>query len=347
MRNVYLVLILCCLVGCNHKTEEGKSLMVTHESIQLKNDYLGKPGPIIELDKKIVGIDYALDSCLFYIDIETDSLYRFGPRGVGPDEFIYPHTIQHLDKNRFGIFDLQARKYTQIQIKNHQIHMETPIAVANDKISMSFDVKQISDNSYLGMGPYPKEMFVFMDSLSNTKSSFSEFPYKDSSEKALKNHLRAMAYQGRLVLNTDRDRVAFTSIWGEIFHIYKVEKDSLVLLNKSEKVYPKYTVEDSQDGYSAPMYGSNIVGYISSTANNQYIYLLYSGTNLEDYAKAQKEFDASTIHVFNWEGEKVQTLTLDIPCTNICISSDSQVLWAITNNPDPELVKFNLPTIEK
>lgn len=108
MRNVYLVLILCCLVGCNHKTEEGKSLMVTHESIQLKNDYLGKPGPIIELDKKIVGIDYELDSCLFYIDIETDSLYRFGPRGVGPGEFIYPYTIQHLDKNRFGIFDLQA-----------------------------------------------------------------------------------------------------------------------------------------------------------------------------------------------------------------------------------------------
>ena len=71
MRNVYLVLILCCLVSCNHKTEEGKSLMVTHESIQLKNDYLGKPGPIIELDKKIVGIDYALDSCLFYIDSET------------------------------------------------------------------------------------------------------------------------------------------------------------------------------------------------------------------------------------------------------------------------------------
>lgn len=51
--------------------------------------------------------------------------------------------------------------------------------------------------------------------------------------------------------------------------------------------------------------------------------------------------------VFNWEGEKVQTLTLDIPCTNICISSDSQVLWAIANNPDPELVKFILPTIEK
>lgn len=156
-----------------------------------------------------------------------------------------------------------------------------------------------------------------------------------------------MAYQGRLVLNTDRNRLAFTSIWGKIFHIYKVEKDSLILLHKSEKVYPKYTVEDSQDGYSAPMYGSNIVGYISSTANKQYIYLLYSGTKLEDYAKAQKEFDASTIHVFNWEGEKVQTFTLDIPCTNICISSDSQVLWAIANNPDPELVKFNLPTIEK
>ena len=76
MRNVYLVLILCCLVSCNHKTEEGKSLMVTHESIQLKNDYLGKPGPIIELDKKIVGIDYALDSCLFYIDMEYNIWIR-------------------------------------------------------------------------------------------------------------------------------------------------------------------------------------------------------------------------------------------------------------------------------
>ena len=70
--------------------------------------------------------------------------------------------------------------------------------------------------------------------------------------------------------------------------------------------------------------------------------MLYSGVKLEDFTKAQKEFDASTIHVFNWEGEKVQSFTLDIPCTNICISSDNQVLWAIANNPDPELVKFIL-----
>lgn len=46
--------------------------------------------------------------------------------------------------------------------------------------------------------------------------------------------------------------------------------------------------------------------------------------------------------VFDWSGNPVTKYALDIFVTEICISPDDAVLYAISNKPDPELIYFNL-----
>ena len=48
----------------------------------------------------------------------------------------------------------------------------------------------------------------------------------------------------------------------------------------------------------------------------------------------------------NWKGKKISNLKLDVNCFSITVSPDNRTLWGIANNPDPELVYFELPAID-
>lgn len=339
---LYLTLATSLICCSNKKQIEENNVAIFHKSIQLKNDILGKPGPCILIGNNIIGIDYRLDSCFFCINTQNDSIYRFGSRGNGPNEFISPLTLQYIDKNHFGSFDFNLGEYTRFKINNKNINIERRYKVINNEISASFDFKQISNNSYLGFGPYKEDMYIILDSLANLKSSFFEIPYKDKDEKSIANNVRAMAYQGRLNLNPTRNKFIYTSIWGDIIHIYNISNDKIDIITKIENIYPSYIPQQDEYGYSAPLYSSNIVGCISSTTTEKYIYLLCSNEKIEKFTKEGKEFCGKIVRIYDWHGNKVQSFILDLECSNICVSQDDKMLYAIADNPDPELVLFDL-----
>lgn len=344
--NIFFILLIFLLAGCNgNKNIQEKGLPISHNSITLNNGCLGKPGPIIYVDNKIVGIDYMLDSCFFYVNIQNDSLYRFGTRGQGPNEFIYPYTLQHLNDTSFAAFDLNAKKFCLFHLENNTINVTEQYSVINAKSLLSFDFKKISNNSYLGFGPYPQEMFIIIDTLGKVKRSFFEFPYKDKNEKKIKNDLRAMAYQGLVNFNISNNKLLYAPTFGDIIHVYQIDQDNMRIVYKQENSYPVYKTEENADSYSAPLSVSNVGGYISSSTTSKYFYLLYSGTTLKDLIKTKNEFSGNTVIVYNWVGEKVKTFSLDIACKNICVTPDDKLLYAIAENPEPELVYFNLPNL--
>ncbi len=336
---IYIVLSII-LIGCNPNKKIGNGILITHQKVDIQNDFIGKSGPIVFVDNKIIGIDYMLDSCFFYIDTKSDSLFRFGIRGQGPKEFIYPYTLQTIDEHHFCTYDLNSRAVIQFEVNGH-INMQEKRIVS--KNVMSFDYKKIDQNSYLGFGPYKEGMFVISDSLGRVKESFFEYPYKDKDEKSIKNYLRSMAYQGIVNFNPAGNKFVYTPTWADIIHLYKISNDSIEVITKIENTYPIYKVEESNGGFAAPLRRSNIANYISSAVTNNYIYLLYSGSKLEDYIKTKKEFQGNTVYVYDWTGEKINTLTLDIPCKSICVSLNDKTLWAIAENPEPELVQFEIP----
>lgn len=237
------VFFVCCQ---DKKQEEVETINLTHKTVSLKNDYIGKPGRIIFIDEKIVGIETALDSCFFMINLKNDSLYRFGNRGQAPSEFLFPYTLQYLDKKHFGVFDIYKNNYSLFCIAD-EIHLEKQYNIMNNNLFGSFDLKKVGKNCLLGFGSYPKEMFLLMDTLGHSKNSYFEFPYRDKDEKSIKNNLRGMAYQCALASNTANNRLAFAPHFSEILHFYEIKNDSLTVLYKYEAKYPQYTIEERDD----------------------------------------------------------------------------------------------------
>ena len=48
------------------------------------------------------------------------------------------------------------------------------------------------------------------------------------------------------------------------------------------------------------------------------------------------------IYVFDWNGNAVKKYELNIPVTLISVDDEDKVLYAFSNMPDPELIKFKL-----
>ena len=46
--------------------------------------------------------------------------------------------------------------------------------------------------------------------------------------------------------------------------------------------------------------------------------------------------------MFDWNGNTVQKYELNIPVTLISVDDEDKALYAFSNMPDPELIKFKL-----
>lgn len=340
--------LILLFISCRPQKQKEESISLTHQSVPIKNDYLGKPGQIICIDDKIVGIDMMLDSCLFSIDLKTDSLFRFGKKGGGPEEFVQPYTLQYLDEKHFGMFDLWGRKFCVFSMDGNKISLQHKYNTENEKSALSFTVKQMAKNRFLSQAPYSDAMYVVMDSLGTVLKSFFEFPYKDTDERTIQNRLRGMAYQGPMSFNPSCDRFVYSPSTGDIIHFYAIEGDEVHVVSRLEKAYPRYIPEEGADGaISAAISRSEKFSYIASTATDRYVYLLYSDAVFEDLIKEGKMNSGRTVFVYNWKGEKLRSFALDIDCQQICVSTDDGTLYAIAENPEPELVRFDISPWQK
>ena len=340
-KGLYFVFLLA-LTACGTQSKQELDAVLAHQTVEIKNDYLGKVGPLVATADKLYGVDFLLDTCFYCIDPTENTLQRFGTKGQGANEFLYPGSLQYVDENTIGIYDGRLRKYTEIDCQSgFNLSMRSP----NLGERFSFYAKKLPDGQYIGIGPYDDGMFTLFNSSGVAQKCFYEYPYHDVDEKTIKNVLRAMAYQGTFVSNPSKDKLAFSVSNGEILHFYQWKDDNLQIIRKIENRYPNYKPDEIGGGFSAIMSKENVYGYISLYATDQYVYALYSGETAKSCLENNKEPDGDQLIIFNWKGEKIKTLKLDIRCLTIAVTPDDKILYGIANNPDPELERFDLSGI--
>lgn len=342
MKKEWCFIFLFALIACGTQPKQEPDAVLAHQTVEIKNDYLGKVGPLIATADRLYGVDFLLDTCLYCINPAENTLQRFGTKGQGANEFLYPGSLQYVDENTIGVFDVRLRKYSEIDCQSgFKPTMQSPKLGER----LSFYAKKLPDGQYIGIGPYDDGMFTLFDTSGVARKCFYEYPYRDTDEKSIKNALRAMAYQGIFVSNPSKDKLAFSASHGEILHFYQWKEGNLELIRKIENQYPDYLPDESGNSLSAAMKKENRFGYISLYATDQYLYALYSGETMKSCLENNKEHDGDQITIFNWEGEEVKTLKLDIRCISIAVTPDDKILYGIANNPDPELERFDLNSI--
>jgi hypothetical protein len=322
---------------CRSPKENKNTVSTSHLETYENKLFLGKGGwMLITEDLHLIGIDLEGEGLFYCQDVlRPDSFFRFGAKGPGPEEYIFPYTIQFIDNSTIGIYDLMQKKYSTVSFK------ASPKAVKKKQVSvdrMSFRILQTCYNQYIGIGAYPDGMFSLFDSLGTHLKSFFEYPCKDGEEGKIRNELRAMAYQGKTVSNLSRTKFAYAASSADIIHFYDIQENDIRPIRKIENRFAKYVPQEENGGFGAAYLPDNLFGYVDVYATDNYVYGLYSG---RVYTRGEA-VGGTLLRIFDWTGHAVREVNIDIPCTYICVSSDDEIMLAIAEMPEPTLIRFDL-----
>ena len=333
----YQFIHLFVLCSCSNHKQTELITVLKHQTIYLGEDFIGYGGFITYYQGVVVGMDLSPSAQPFFCitpNGSSQTLFRFGNKGQGPNDFLRPSSIQYIDNLTIGAFDMMSRTYNEFIIPNE--HEELKV---DKKIEFQMPLTRViktASNKYIGLS-IEEEMFLLADSTGMSVKTFFEYPYKDADERQFAS--RSHAYQGILSTNPSKNKFVYSSFQGDIIHFYRIVNDNIKLIAKIENEYPLYRKRD--DDYEGVAFHQNVkIGYIATYATDKFVYALYSGIKINEIKSVN--FEGVMLHVFDWNGVLVKKYELDVPCSYLCVSDDDSKIWAVASNPDIILVSFDL-----
>ncbi|MCD8094252.1 MAG: TolB-like 6-bladed beta-propeller domain-containing protein [Bacteroides sp.] len=346
---LYLFCILSAFASCGQKGENnitdwdrsfGDAQKLVSKSCLDRELILGRPYLIQYADSSLLIYDDIGDSLFLLVDLkENNRVYRFGQRGEGSNEFLQVFNFCHMKSDSIlGVYDAYKHDLREINLgKVKRGEIDFPVLFKDTLSSIKLFPTQY--DTYLGLGFYENNMLSLTGNAIGSKFFF-EYPYKDSHEKAIPNRLRGMAYQGTLCSNQSLDKFLYIVHSAPIFTLYSVKKDRIEKTYEWIGGYPDYTTEETGEYRSAPMSADNIISFIMAYATDNYIYLLYSGKSIRE--AGANAFKANTIYRLSWDGKPMGKFELDYPLTNFCVSDNDDIMYALADKGEAELVQYAL-----
>ena len=261
---------------------------------------------------------------------------RFAPRGNGPEEFLYIKNFQIKNDSTLFLFDPFKKIMTEYTFNDDK-------TIENDK-SLSFVEWSDSDplyaikteNYHVLTNCQEEGFFSLCDKNGKKINSFFSYPVKNAQEESYDNVYKAFAYQGGLLCRPGSDQFVYFSYNAPIVQFYHVKNDSIFKVKDHTFGYVDYKIDGETSAMNAQAPFSFLTGY----ATRQYVYLTYSGKSTKEKGSAAST--GEKILVFDWEGNPVNCIQLDIPIRGTCIDENDKQMWAIGYDPDPTLITFQL-----
>lgn len=346
----YLIYILLPSILCSCSHGERKFLSWDHSFGEIKKIssstllseelILGQPFIIQYVDSSLVIFDNIGDSLFIVIDLaHNNKVFRYGQKGEGNNEFLQVFSFAKMtDNSSLGVYDAFRRVLRKMDVEQLKQGIESYPVIWRDTIG-SVKLFKTCNGANLGIGFYENNM-LSLSSDSGIVRYFYEYPYRNKREKSIPNRLRGMAYQGNISSNSTLDKFLYTVYNAPMFMIFSIEGDSVRKTYEFVGDYPIYKTEETDSWIAAPISADCKCAFLASYATDSFIYMLYSGkTFRESNLRASQ---GNIVYQLTWEGKPVNKFELDFEATNFCVSDDDQVLYALVNKGETEIVQYNL-----
>jgi hypothetical protein len=326
------------LCSCSDRKQAEPIRTLTHQTVDLGEDFIGYGGYLTICQGDIVGLELSPSMQPFFHikpDGPAPTLLRFGNKGQGPNDFLQPISIQYIDSQTVGTFDIRSKTYYEFGIPNENEELKVSREL---KFQASlYRVIKTAFDQYIGLS-FDEKMFLLMDSAGVPVDTYFEYPYQNEDERRLA--VRSMAYQGMLTANPSKDKFVYSSYQGEIIHFYAIENNGIKTIAKIENEYPVYEKRtDESGGVTMGADGKN--GYVATYATKKFVYAIFSGKTILEQ-NGNTNFEGELLRIFDWNGVLVKEYELDVPCSYLCISDDDRKMWAVASSPDIAPVSFDL-----
>ncbi len=190
-------------------------------------------------------------------------------------------------------------------------------------------------------GLYDEGRYRYYSEESGEEHYYLPYPghpdYPELSEKA-----KSMLYASTVLrLRPDEGAFVCTEMRSGIMDICRIADGKIECICRRCFHYPKVRVIDKEDEVDVAYYQDNVFGFQDVAVSNDRIYVLYSG---KTYREAQQNVSqCQTLLVFDWEGNLLSSVRLDIPVYKISFDTVENMLYGLKGTyGDIELMRLNV-----
>lgn len=345
---VFQILVVFTLsLGCVPKKEKSDPILEFSKKINLKSKRLFSSESLFRAETMMMIQDYLIvhDVGINYIykiiDIGNDKyLKEFGKLGEAPNELDLPVFLNRvgIEGDRIGINEASKQTFHEYSIDDILNSIEEPRVLLSTR---NFDyghirIAKIHSDLFVGFGFYENPYTL---NAGNKKiENIGKFPFQSQLNNFSFPTL-VMAYQPRLFKNPKKPLMVSSTTFSFNLDFLKInDKKQLEIYEKLHFWPPDFKDESEGNAASAAIKKENRFGNISTTVSGEFIYVLYQDKPWE-YVFPQK---SNLILVYDWEGNAVKILNLDIELNYIAVHEDDQYLIGYVDDGKANLYKFDL-----
>jgi catabolite regulation protein CreA len=257
----------------------------------------------------------------------------FGKIGGGPDEFMYPHLCKNTEP------DILATIVESTNGKIYDVLTDGSLKLNNINIP-----KVKSQSNYAGEYPalMTDTLLYFSANSSTGKSVFTiggtdNIQVNEIQNLALDPRRKGWAnYIGDFAINVEQSRMVYAYKYFKLVRFFDLENHTVRTINYEREEF------DESSQYVINGLDANVTHYWGISANDKYVYMLYSGrTPMQVGSDNNKRNYYIHVEKYDWNGQPIAKYKLD-RWGYFTVDEKNNILYLVSTNDDSSFFKYQL-----
>ncbi len=287
-------------------------------------EYLLSPFRAKIIDSILIISDYGGNPLLMAYDLrKKEMIKKFGTKGRGPGEFLSAWNLTiGKTNNSFSVYDPILKKMAQYNLLDRIPTFKNEIQLNNEDFFIYADWMTNDKIAYTSFSPKGRLVIYNVPQKELSFIANSTPPNETGVPKSVHSH----AYHATVETTASGDKIAICSRYADQIELYKQNGDKIATVVGPEGYTPIYSVVDANGSPSMAETGKTKLAFLDIACTDEFVYVLYSGKNHEDYPGLLIEH-GETVYVFDWEGNPVKKYKLDKGITSMGLSEDQSFIY--------------------
>jgi hypothetical protein len=274
------------------------------------------------------------------LDLGGHYVAGLGSSGEGPGEFEWPRAIEPSEDGQgFWVYDNGLSRLTLVEPDRWGvIPASARVTVPIRAPSMVMGVVHAPGEGYLATGFFGEGRLGHFDEEGSYEGASGVIPESLVEAPA---EVRQHAYRGTLKTDPTGTRVVLANRHAGFLEVFTAEGQPVSRIEGPYDFEPPIRIKAGESGPSFASGEDLRFGYMDVAPTEDRIYALFSGRTRAGHPDAATY--GRTVHVFDWDGQLLEALTLDADVMAIAVDEERGRLLAVRHLPTPALLSYPLP----
>lgn len=305
-------------------------------------DDFARPTDIEFVSGRLVVIDRRSEMMIHVIDAKSGrTLRKFGKKGSGPGEYRGPWAVvPERNSAAFWIFDTSLRRMTRVDV-DQDFRRGYYLPGRSFQLAGGVELNSprwTADGTLLASGHVRDGLLAAFDARGQPLASRGDFRFGDP---RLPIYIRQQAYPSTIDTDDSGTRLVLATRYSDRLEFHETSGRRIGGAERPFGFEPQFVVTGRDDERNVASLPDSRNGYVAVRATDARVYALFSGKRFGD-SEGRASF-AQYVHVFAWTGKLLAVLMLDMEVLDIAVDSDERLLYAIRNDPLPQVMVYTLP----